>query len=94
MNPLIEAVRSIVLAAAVSHGVDPRLMERIAACESGYNRYAMNSPYVGLYQLGTNKQRQFLAEGYTDLYDPAQQANFVAELIAQGELSDWAGCLR
>jgi hypothetical protein len=94
MNSLIEATRAIILAAAVGHGVDPRLMDRIAACESSYNRYALNAPYVGLFQLGPYKQRQFLAEGYTDFFDPAQQANFVAELIAQGEISDWAGCLR
>ena len=92
MNTLIEAVRAVILAAAVSHGVDASLMDRLAKCESGYNRFAANGPYVGLYQLGTAKRRQFLAEGYVDVYDPAQQANFVAELLAAGETSAWAGC--
>lgn len=94
MTPLLEAVRTLIFAAAMAHGVDPGLMDRIARCESGYNPYAQAGPYMGVFQLGPAKQRQFLTEGYTDLFDPAQQANFVAELLAAGEQSDWAGCLR
>jgi hypothetical protein len=94
MTPLAEAVRAVVLAAAMSHGVDPDVMDRIALCESGYNARAMNGPYVGVFQLGSTKQKQFLAEGYTDLFDAAQQANFVAERLAAGEIASWAGCTR
>jgi len=94
MNPLIEATRAIILAAAMAHGVDPGLMDHIAGCESGYNRYATNGPYMGLFQLGTAKRQQFLSRGYSDLFDPSQQANFVAELLSAGEVSNWVNCAR
>ena len=94
MSALTEAVQALILAAAVSHNVDPDLMDHIAACESGYNARAVAGPYVGLYQLGTSKRKQFTTDGYTDVFDPAQQANFVAELIANGETSDWVNCAK
>jgi hypothetical protein len=94
MNPLIEATRAIILAAAMAHGVDPQVMDHVAQCESGYNRFAVNGPFMGVFQLGTAKRKQFAAQGYDDVFDPSQQANFVADLIANGEINDWAGCAR
>jgi len=92
MNPVIEAVRALILAAAMAHGVDADLMDRLARCESGYNPNSVAGPYMGLYQLGPAKRQRFLAEGYDNVFDPAQQANFVAEELANGDVGSWAGC--
>ncbi len=32
------------------YGVDPNLLHKIAACESGHNPNAVNGPYAGMYQ--------------------------------------------
>lgn len=86
---MFEIVRSLIVAAAIAHGVSVQQMDTIACHESGFNRYAMNGQYTGLYQLGYGMQRGFFARGYNDLFDPAQQSNYVAEVLARGGQSNW-----
>ncbi len=33
------------------YGLDPKLLEKIAYCESGFNNRAVNGPYAGLFQF-------------------------------------------
>jgi soluble lytic murein transglycosylase-like protein len=88
---VVEAIRALIVAAALAHGVDPILMDRMAYCESTYNPFAVSGPNVGLYQLSRyGKQKDFFDRGYTDLFDPAQQANFTAEELSEGQGPAWA----
>lgn len=94
---LDQSVIAVVIPAAISHGIDPVRMVRLAICESTTNRYAVNSAdgAVGVFQLSPyGKLRVFYARGYTDKYDPAQQSNFTAEQIRAGEQWAWPNCWR
>lgn len=97
---MLGLVQTIVLLAATAHGVDPQRMLGVARCESGFDRYAVNGPYRGLYQLDGGNQaglrRMALRSGIQpDIYDPSQQANYAAEVIAAGGgPSNWGGTWR
>lgn len=95
------AVLGLVIAAAVAHGLSPQPMINIACNESRFDPRAQNGQYIGVFQLGRGMQQRFYARGYTDLYDPAQQSNFVAEVLSppRPEPSHWQNtiglaCLR
>ena len=83
-------IQSIITAAAQRHGVDPNTMLRIAQCESGYNPNAYNpaGPYDGLFQFWPPT---FRAHGGTNIWDPNQQSDIAAAMVAAGQGSAW-GC--
>ncbi len=86
-----DAVLALIIAAATTHGANQQSMVNIACNESGFNPYARNGQYIGIFQLGAGMQQRFLGRGYTNVYDPAQQANFVAEVLSPPlpEVSHW-----
>jgi soluble lytic murein transglycosylase-like protein len=86
-------VAAIIMAAAAAHGVDGNWMVSIAHCESGLrpNAYNPAGPYVGLYQFLPST---FAAHGGTNIYDPTQQANIAAAMLAAGGARSWPVCSR
>ena len=65
-------------------------MLKIAACESGFRPTAYNpaGPYIGLFQFLPST---FRAHGGTDIYDPWQQSEITATMLAAGQSRAW-GC--
>ena len=87
---MLNAVRALIVAAALGHGVNPAVMDEMARCESTYNQFAVNEPNLGLFQLSRQgKLPAFYARGYTDVFDPAQQSNFTAEQLLDGQGGAW-----
>jgi soluble lytic murein transglycosylase-like protein len=87
-NP--NSVSGIIEAAAARWGVSGSLMVSIARCESGLrpNAYNPGGPYIGLFQF---LQSTFRANGGTNIYDAADQANIAAKMLAHGQAHQW-GC--
>lgn len=69
----------------------------VSWCESNWNPSAVNSSSgaIGIFQLLRDGQLDgFYAAGYTNPYDPYQQAEYVASYIAQNQWwGPWKGCL-
>jgi hypothetical protein len=88
--PAPGTIEAIIQAAADANGVSYPWMLKIARCESGLNPRAYNAsgPYYGLYQF---LQSTFRANGGTDIWDPVQQANITARMLAHGQAHQW-GC--
>lgn len=84
-------VAAIIMAAAAKFGVDGNWMVRIASCESGLrpNAYNPSGPYIGLFQFLPST---FAAHGGTNIYDPAQQADIAANMLAHGGARSWPVC--
>ena len=83
-------VVSIIRAAAARWGVSGDWMVSIASCESGLrpNAYNPGGPYYGLFQF---LMSTFRANGGTNIWDPADQANVAAKMLARGQAHQW-GC--
>jgi soluble lytic murein transglycosylase-like protein len=88
--PAPGTIEAIIQAAANRYGVSYPWMLKIARCESGLNPRAYNpsGPYYGLYQF---LMSTFRANGGTDIWDPVQQANITAKMLAHGQAHQW-GC--
>jgi soluble lytic murein transglycosylase-like protein len=88
--PAPGTIEAIIQQAADANGVSYPWMLKIARCESGLNPRAYNpaGPYYGLYQF---LQSTFRANGGTDIWDPVQQANITARMLAHGQAHQW-GC--
>jgi hypothetical protein len=88
--PAPGTIEAIIQAAADANGVSYPWMLKIARCESGLNPHAYNpsGPYYGLFQF---LQSTFRANGGTDIWDPVQQANITARMLAHGQAHQW-GC--
>jgi len=84
------SIQQIIIDAANAHGVSASWMLKIARCESGFNPRAYNpaGPYIGLFQFLPST---FRAHGGTDIYDPVQQSNITATMLANGQSHAW-GC--
>jgi hypothetical protein len=83
-------IEAIIQAAANQWGVSYPWMLKIARCESGLNPRAYNpaGPYYGLFQV---LMSTFRANGGTNIWDPVQQANITAKMLAHGQAHQW-GC--
>lgn len=88
--PAPGTIQAIIEQAATTWGVSYPWMLKIAQCESGLNPHAYNpaGPYYGLYQF---LMSTFRANGGTDIWDPVQQANITAKMLAHGQAHQW-GC--
>jgi resuscitation-promoting factor RpfB len=88
--PAPGTIQAIIQAAAAKWGVSYPWMLKIAQCESGLNPHAYNpaGPYYGLYQF---LMSTFKANGGTDIWDPVQQADITAKMLAHGQAHQW-GC--
>ena len=88
--PAPGSIEAIIQQAADANGVSYPWMLKIARCESGLNPHAYNpaGPYYGLYQF---LMSTFKANGGTDIWDPVQQANITARMLAHGQAHQW-GC--
>ncbi len=75
--------------AAIEHGVNQDWLAATVRCESGFNRYATNGQYWGMGQLGPWERARFVSRGYTDIWDPSQVANYMAERFSEGGSSAW-----
>ena len=84
-------IADIIMAAAARYGVDGNWMVRIASCESGLNPNAYNrsGPYIGLFQFLPST---FQAHGGTNIYDPYQQSDIAANMLAHGGARSWPVC--
>jgi soluble lytic murein transglycosylase-like protein len=82
-------VVSIIRAAAARWGVSGDWMVKIAECESGLRPNAVNpsGPYYGLFQF---LMSTFTANGGTNIWDPADQANVTAKMLAHGQAWQWS----
>ena len=83
------AVASIIYAAAARWGVSGSWMVSIARCESGLNprSYNPNGPYYGLFQF---LMSTFVHNGGTNIWDPTDQANIAAKMLAHGQAWQWS----
>lgn len=83
------SIVGIILAAAARWGVDGNWMVSIARCESSLNPRAVNprGPYIGLFQF---LQSTFSHNGGTNIWDPADQANITAKMLAHGQAHQWS----
>ncbi len=88
--PAPGTIEAIIQAAATKWGVSYPWMLKIAHCESSLNPRAYNpaGPYIGLFQFLPST---FRAHGGTDIYDPVQQADITANMLAHGGARAW-GC--
>lgn len=79
----------IIRAAAAQNGVSGDWMVEIASCESTLRSNAFNprGPYYGLFQF---LMSTFKANGGTNIWDPADQANVAARMLAHGQAWQWA----
>jgi soluble lytic murein transglycosylase-like protein len=91
--PPTQSIPEIIAAAARRHGVDPDFMIRLARCESGLNPRAVNpaGPYIGLFQFAPST---FTAFGGHDIYNPADQSEITARMLARGLAHHWPVCSR
>lgn len=82
-------VAAIIRAAAANWGVSGDWMVKIAQCESGLSPTAYNprGPYYGLFQF---LMSTFTANGGTNIWDPADQANVTAKMLAHGQAWQWS----
>ena len=82
-------VVSIIRAAAAQNGVSGDWMVEIALCESTLrpNAYNPRGPYYGLFQF---LMSTFRANGGSNIWDPADQANVAAKMLAHGQAWQWA----
>ena len=83
------SIVGIIQAAAARWGVSGDWMVKIARCESGLNPRAYNprGPYIGLFQF---LESTFRANGGTNIYDPSDQANIAAKMLAHGQAHQWS----
>jgi hypothetical protein len=83
------SIIGIIEAAAARWGVSGSWMVSIARCESGLRPTAYNphGPYIGLFQFLTST---FRANGGTNIYDPADQSNIAAKMLAHGQAHQWS----
>ena len=79
----------IIRAAAARYGVSGDWMVSIAQCESSLrpNAYNPRGPYIGLFQF---LQSTFTANGGTNIWDPTDQANVTAKMLANGQAHQWS----
>jgi soluble lytic murein transglycosylase-like protein len=83
------SVEAIIEAAAAKWGVSGSWMISIARCESGLrpNAYNPSGPYYGLFQF---LMSTFTHNGGTNIWDPTDQANVAAEMLAHGQAHQWS----
>ncbi|HEY6377880.1 MAG TPA: transglycosylase SLT domain-containing protein [Candidatus Dormibacteraeota bacterium] len=74
----------MIRAAATAHGVNGDCMVNLAQRESGLNPNAFNpaGPWDGLFQFWPPTYR---SNGGTDIWDPRQQSDVAATMMARGE---------
>lgn len=82
-------VEAIIRAAAAKWGVSGDWMVSIARCESGLrpNAYNPRGPYYGLFQF---LMSTFTANGGTNIWDPTDQSNIAAKMLAHGQAHQWS----
>jgi hypothetical protein len=80
---------SIIRSAAAQYGVSGDWMVKIADCESGLrsNAYNPSGPYYGLFQF---LMSTFKANGGTNIWDPVDQSNVAARMLANGQAHQWS----
>jgi Transglycosylase SLT domain len=83
------SVEAIIRAAAARWGVSGDWMVKIASCESGMrpNAYNPRGPYIGLFQF---LMSTFRGNGGTNIWDPTDQANIAAKMLAHGQAHQWS----
>lgn len=83
------SIIGIIEAAAARWGVSGSWMVSIARCESGLRPTAVNpsGPYIGLFQF---LQSTFAANGGTNIWSAADQANIAAKMLAHGQAHQWS----
>jgi soluble lytic murein transglycosylase-like protein len=83
------SIVAIIEAAAARWGVSGAWMVSIAQCESGLRPTAYNprGPYIGLFQFLPST---FAGNGGTSIYDPYDQANIAAKMLAHGQAHQWS----
>ena len=93
-----EQIHSFMERFAGQYGVDVNVLRHIAVCESGFNQYAINGPYAGLFQFGksawTNNRTIMGEDNNPDLRLNAEEATqTTAYLISIGKGHLWPNCI-
>lgn len=83
------SIIAIIEAAAARWGVSGSWMVSIARCESGLRPTAVNpsGPYEGLFQFLPST---FRGNGGTNIWDPTDQSNIAAKMLAHGQAYQWS----
>jgi hypothetical protein len=82
---------------ANEYGIDSQLLKRIAYCESEFNPFAVNGPYIGLFQFHADRWRDHRTDmGHDpnpDLRTNAEESiKTAAYLVSLGKLHMWPNC--
>ena len=84
--------------AGTQYHVDISVLRRVAVCESGYNTYARNGPYAGMFQFASStwvatRATMGLSTDPDLRFNPEQAIDTAAFKIAAGEGKQaWPGC--
>lgn len=83
---------------AAQYNVDPNLLRRIAICESGFNPFAYNAGYAGLFQFGSitwrNIREKFGEDTSPDLRYNAEEATQTAAYALHINVAGiWPNCV-
>lgn len=95
----IGTLDELIVRYANKESVDPALLKKIAACESGLNAQAVNGPYAGLYQFTqgsweTLRNRMNLDASTQLRFDPEEAVRTAAYKLALNGRAAWPNCSR
>lgn len=79
------------------YGVDPNVLRYIALCESGFNQFAYNAGYAGLFQFGPATWKGLRAEIGEDTnadlrFNAEEAAQTAAFALSKGKAGIWPNC--
>ncbi|PIS09704.1 hypothetical protein COT75_00755 [Candidatus Beckwithbacteria bacterium CG10_big_fil_rev_8_21_14_0_10_34_10] len=82
---------------ATEYRLDLNILRQLASCESGFNTYAVNNPYAGLYQFNStswiNTRKRMGLNPDPDLrFNWEESIKTAAFKISQDGLGSWPSC--
>ncbi len=92
-----EAVHGFIDRFSAQYGVDPNVLRHIAVCESGFNSYAVNGKYVGLFQFSVNTWKSNRIKMGEDedpnlRLNPEESAQTASYMVSIGRGDIWPNC--
>jgi len=92
-----EEIHGFIERFASQYSVDPNVLRHIAVCESGFNQFALNGPYAGLFQFGrsswVNNRTLMGEETNLDLrFNAEESVQTAAFIISRGIKDIWPNC--
>lgn len=98
-KPSVEEIKEMFEAWGNYYGANPRLLAHIAYCESGYNPYARNRIYGGMFQFNVTtwaaeRERMGLDPNPALRYNAEEAVKTAAHKLASGDVNAWPYCGR